>query len=49
MENTETMQVTPEERELIEAIRNFNRAYPNGAKQLKWYAQSLFDDMISKE
>ena len=31
MENeTEMMRVTPEERDLIEQMRNYNRSYPNG-------------------
>lgn len=46
MKETETMRVTPEERELIEAIRNYNRSYPNGFPELLWYTQSLFDNMI---
>lgn len=28
-------EITEQENELIEAIRNFQRAYPNGAKELK--------------
>lgn len=37
-----------EEKELIEAIRNHNRAFPNGHRQLSWYAQNLFDDLIEQ-
>ncbi len=42
----ETMKLTEKERELIEAIRNFNKSYPDGYPQLLWYAQRLFDDML---
>ena len=31
---TETMRVTPEERALIEQIRNYNNSYPNGYPRL---------------
>nr|DAP13747.1 MAG TPA: hypothetical protein [Caudoviricetes sp.]DAS26220.1 MAG TPA: hypothetical protein [Caudoviricetes sp.] len=31
---TETMRVTPEERDLIEQIRNYNNSYPNGYPRL---------------
>ncbi|MBQ3844418.1 MAG: hypothetical protein II817_05485 [Bacteroidales bacterium] len=48
MEEKETMEVTREERDLIEAIRNHNRAFPNGHKELMWYAQNLFDDLIQQ-
>ena len=41
-----TMKVTEEERELIEAIRNLQKSYPNGYPQLLWYCQELFDKMI---
>ena len=31
---TETMRVTPEEKDLIEQIRNYNNSYPNGYPRL---------------
>lgn len=40
-------ELTNEEAELIEAIRNHKRSYPNGYPQLLWYAQELFDEMTS--
>ena len=42
----EMMEVTPEERELLEAVRNYNKSFPDGYPQLLWYAQELFDNMI---
>ena len=45
-EKKETMRVTPEERDLIEQIRNYNRSYPNGYPQLLWDLQEEFDKMI---
>lgn len=35
-----------EELELIEAIRNVKRSYPNGYENLLWYAQQLFDQLV---
>ncbi|WP_172952901.1 hypothetical protein [Prevotella intermedia] len=45
-EKKETMKVTPEERELIERIRNYNRSYPNGYPKLLFELQSYFDAMV---
>lgn len=39
-------EIIEQENELIEAIRNFQRAYPNGAKELKRHAKKEFDKMI---
>ena len=38
--------LTIEELELIEAIRNVRRAYPNGYDELLYYAQQLFDELV---
>lgn len=40
------IELTPEERELIEAVRNYNKSYPDGYPQLLLYAQRLFDNML---
>lgn len=40
------MELTEKEKDLIEAIRNYKRAYPNGQKQLLYFAQQLFEEMI---
>ena len=37
---------TAEEAELIEAIRRYKAAYPNGEKSLLRYAHELFDNLI---
>lgn len=39
------MEVTAEEEELINAIRNYCKTYPDGYPQLLDYAQDLFDRM----
>ncbi len=45
-EKTETMRVTAAEHELLEAVRNYNKSYPDGYPELMWYAQQLFDNML---
>ena len=40
------MEVTPKERDLLEAVRNYNKSYPDGYPQLLIYAQRLFDNML---
>lgn len=40
------LEVTEEEEELILAIRNLIKAYPNGYKELLWFTQQLFDELV---
>lgn len=47
-EMNETMEVSQEEKDLLEAIRNYNRSFPDGYPQLLWYAQELFDNMVKQ-
>lgn len=42
----ELMEVILQERELLEAVRNYNKSYPDGYPQLLWYAHELFDNMV---
>ena len=42
----ELMEVTSDERELLEAVRNYNKSFPDGYPELLWYAQELFDNMV---
>jgi len=37
------MNLTEEEAELMSAIRNYRRSFPNGHPELLYYAQQLFD------
>ena len=39
------MEVTAEEQDLIEAIRNYCNSYPNGYPRLLEYAPDIFDRM----
>lgn len=40
------IEVTEMEEDLIMAIRNYQKTYPNGYPELLWYAQKLFDTLI---
>ena len=40
------MNLTEKEAELIEAIRNYNKTYPDGYPQLLWYCQTLFEELF---
>lgn len=40
------MKVSLEEEDLIMAIRNYNKSFPDGYPELLWYAQELFDNML---
>lgn len=39
-------EISNEENDLIEAIRNFQSAYPNGQKELRRYAVMIFEEMM---
>lgn len=45
-EKRHNMKVTPEERDLIEQIRNYNISYPNGYPELMWFVQQTLDNML---
>lgn len=45
-ENTTSQELTDKEWELIQAIRNYKKAYPNGAKRLLSYIKEIFDELI---
>lgn len=40
------MAVSEKEEELLAAIRNYNKSFPDGYPQLLFYAQMLFDNML---
>lgn len=42
----ERIELTEEEEELILAIRNWQKSFPNGYPQLLWYCQELFDRLV---
>lgn len=45
-EKTITKEISEKEWELIQAIRNYKRAYPNGAKNFIAYIRQVLDELI---
>ncbi len=45
----EKREITEQEWELISAIRNYKRAYPNGAKSILFYIMQLLDNLLDRE
>ena len=43
------MRYTEKEKELIEAIRNYRKAYPNGARELEIYIMDLVYELMENE
>ena len=44
-----TKEITSEEWFLIEAIRNYRKAYPNGARMLKAEIQELLNELMDSD
>ena len=44
--NVAEIKLTEKEEELIRAIRNYKKSFPNGHPQLLYYAQQLFDELV---
>lgn len=40
------LHLTPEEADLIEAIRNLRKSFPNGFDEQLYYIQQMLDDMV---
>lgn len=38
--------LTNKEKDLIEMIRNFRSARPNGAREMKFYIEQLLDELL---
>nr|DAX18785.1 MAG TPA: hypothetical protein [Caudoviricetes sp.] len=43
------MELTDKEEELIQAIRNYRRAYPNGQRNLEIYIMDLVYELMDNE
>lgn len=43
------MKYTEKENELIQAIRNYRKAYPNGARELENYVMELLYDLMETD
>ena len=47
-ELTTSQELTEKEWELIQAIRNYKRAYPNGSRNLLAYIYELFERLLDR-
>ncbi len=43
------MELTEKEKDLIEMIRNFRSARPNGAKEMEYYIRQLLDELLEED
>lgn len=43
------MELTDKEEELIQAIRNYRRSYPNGQRNLEIYIMDLLYELMDNE
>lgn len=41
-------ELTEKEKELIEAIRNYKKAFPNGEKQLMYYINEVLAELLDE-
>lgn len=39
--------LTEKEKELIQAIRNYRLAYPNGKRELKWLVKQILAELMT--
>ena len=42
------MRLNDKEKELIEAIRNYNRSYPNGEWEQRFYIQKTLEELMDE-
>ena len=40
--------LTEKEFDLIEAIRNYKKSYPNGYPEIRWYTERVFNELIAE-
>lgn len=43
------MTLTEKEKDLIEMIRNFRRARPNGAEELEFFIRKLLEELLEED
>lgn len=43
------MQLTDKEKDLIEMIRNFRAARPNGAEEIQYYIFQLLEELLNED
>ena len=44
----EKVKLTEKEYDLIMAIRNYGKSYPDGYQEIRWYIERLFNELIDE-
>ncbi len=44
----ENLKLSEKEFDLIMAIRNYKKSYPNGYPEILWYIEKLFNELIAE-
>ena len=44
----EILKLTDKEFDLIMAIRNYGKSYPDGYPEIRWYIERLFNELIAE-
>ena len=44
----EILKLTDKEFDLIMAIRNYGKSYPDGSPEIRWYIERLFNELIDE-
>lgn len=44
----EKVKLTEKEYDLIMAIRNYGKSYPDGYPEIRWYIEGLFNELMSE-
>ena len=45
----EKVKLTEKEYDLIMAIRNYGKSYPDGYPEIRWYIERLFNELIDED
>lgn len=42
------MKLTEKEADLISAIRNYKKSYPNGYPEIRWFIERVFQELLDE-
>ena len=43
------VELTEKEWDLIESIRNYHKAYPNGKEEQEWYIEMILQELLDRD
>lgn len=44
-----SVELTEKEWDLIESIRNYHKAYPNGKEEQEWYIEMILQELLERD